>query len=93
MKYSFHPDAETEFEAAINYYENCKSTLGHDFSVEIYTTVQNILAHPNAWPEFELEIRRCQTRRFPYGVVYSVEPTEILIPAVMHLHRDPNYWK
>ena len=93
MKYSFHPEAETEFEAAINYYESCEPTLEHDFSVEVYTTIQNILVHPKAWPALVPEIRRCQTRRFPYGVVYSVDPTEIFILAVMHLHRDPDYWK
>ena len=84
MKYSFHPEAETEFEAAISYYESCQSTLGYDFSIEVYTTIQNILTHPKAWPSLEGAIRRCQTRRFPYGVVYSIEDREIYILAVMH---------
>ena len=38
-------------------------------------------------------IRRCQTRRFPYGVIYAQDLHGILILAVMHLYREPDYWK
>jgi hypothetical protein len=31
MKYSFHPEAEAEFNQAIDYYENCAEGLGYDF--------------------------------------------------------------
>jgi len=41
----------------------------------------------------EDDVRRCLTHRFPYGVLYSIEPSTIYILAVMHLHRDPDYWK
>ncbi len=93
MNYSFHPEAETELEVAIQYYEDCEQSLGYDFAIEIYTTIQNILAYPNAWPALESDIRRCQTRRFPYGVVYSIEANQVFILAVMHLHKNPDYWK
>ncbi len=39
------------------------------------------------------EVRRCQTKRFPFGVLYSEEAKGIFVLAVMHLHRDPDYWK
>ncbi len=93
MKYVFHPEAEAEFLAAIDYYEGCEPGLGYDFSIEVHSTIANILSFPNAWPILEDEIRRCLTRRFPYGVVYSQDGHVIFILAVMHLHRDPDYWK
>jgi len=37
-------------------------------------------------------VRRHLTDRFPYGVVYLVEPDYVWIVAVMHLHREPGYW-
>ena len=73
MTFSFHPEAETEFFEAINYFEACEPGLGCDFALEIYSTVQNILAYPTAWPVIESDIRRCLTNRFPYGVLYSIE--------------------
>ncbi|MEJ0088247.1 MAG: type II toxin-antitoxin system RelE/ParE family toxin [Limisphaerales bacterium] len=39
------------------------------------------------------EIRRCRTHRFPYGIIYTVENSEVLIVSVMHLHRHPESWR
>jgi hypothetical protein len=93
MKYSFHPEAEVEFNQAIDYYENCAEGLGYDFAVEVYSSIDRIVAYPTTWTILTEGVRRCLTRRFPYGVLYAVEPERIFILAVMHLHRDPDYWK
>ena len=93
MNYIFHPDAETEFLKAIDYYESKENQLGYDFALEIYSTVERILAHPSAWPIIEEKIRRALVRRFPYGILYSQVEEEIYIIAVMNLNRDPEYWK
>ena len=93
MSPSFHPEAEAEFLAAIEYYEDCERGLGVDFAVEVRAAVDRAARHPRAWPVLEDEIRRCRTSRFPYGVVYAEEPDGVCVLAVMHLHRDPDYWK
>jgi toxin ParE1/3/4 len=93
MKYVFHPEARAEFLAAIDYYEECEPGLGADFAIEVRSTIENILSFPNAWPILEDNIRRNQTRRFPYGIIYSQDEGVIFILAVMHLHRDPSYWQ
>ncbi|MBA3031341.1 MAG: type II toxin-antitoxin system RelE/ParE family toxin [Desulfobacteraceae bacterium] len=93
MKYGFHPAAEVEFLDAIDYYEGCESGLGYDFAIEVHSTIENILSFPNAWTILDDDIRRCQTRRFPYGIIYSRAGDFIFVVPVMHLHRDPDYWK
>lgn len=93
MTFHFHPEAEREFLQAIDYYEECKLALGEDFSLEVFATIDRIIGHPGAWPETGQGIRRCLTNRFPYGVIYSADSGRILILAVMHLHRRPDYWK
>lgn len=93
MNYAFHPEAEVEFHAAIGYYEERREGLGFDFSIEVHTAIQRICEYPQAWPVLEGGIRRCLTNRFPYGIVYSEERGEVFILAVMHLHREPGYWK
>lgn len=93
MTYLFHPEAEAEFFAAIDYYEERERGLGFDFAIEVHSTVGNILRFPTAWPILEGDMRRCVLRRFPYGVVYSQHEDMIFILAVMHLRRDPDYWK
>ena len=93
MSYAFHPEAESEFSEAITYYESCQAGLGLDFALEVERVIQNILAQPITWPILEDDVRRCLTHRFPYGVLYCIEGKDILILAVMHLHRDPDDWK
>jgi toxin ParE1/3/4 len=93
MTFLFHPEAEEEFHAAIEYYEDREAGLGYDFSVEVFTAVHNIVAHPHAWPLIEDDIHRCLVNRFPYSVLYAIEEAAVFILAVMHLGRHPDYWK
>jgi plasmid stabilization system protein ParE len=93
MNYYFHPQAQVEFEQAIEYYEECMKNLGYDFAIQVYDAIQSIVSFPSTWPELKPGIRRCLVRRFPYGVIYSIEQGDILILAVMHLHRSPDYWQ
>lgn len=93
MKVSFHPEADEEFIEAASYYEGCDYGLGLDFSREVYVSIQNALDYPTMWPQIEDDVRRCLVHRFPYGVLFSIEPDGIFILAIMPLHRDPDYWK
>jgi hypothetical protein len=54
--------------------------------------VQVIETHPEAAPKVKGEIRRRILTRFPYAILYQVDPDEIVILAVMHLRRNPEYW-
>lgn len=93
MSFSFHQEAEEEFFRAIDYYESCQAGLGYDFSLEVHSTLQKIVDYPQAWPVLDGDVRRCLVNRFPFGVLYSIEPDGVFILAVMPLHRDPDYWK
>ncbi|WP_029146685.1 type II toxin-antitoxin system RelE/ParE family toxin [Methylophilus sp. 5] len=93
MKLRFHPEAVLELREAIFYYEHRQIGLGKQLNQEIKSTVELIKAHSQAWIIIGNNIRRTLVRRFPYGVLYTVEKDEIHILAIMHLNREPNYWK
>ena len=93
MNVLFHSDAELEFNAGIDYYEAIENGLGYDFSLEIASTIGRVTDFPKAWLAIEGEIRRALVKRFPYGILYAEDQDTIYIVAVMHLHRDPEYWK
>ncbi len=93
MSFSFHPEAEAEFNEAIDYYEEIESGLGYDFALEVYSAINRSVEFPKAWSLFDDEVRRSLVRRFPHGVLYSEDPEGIFILAVMNLHRNPGYWK
>ncbi len=93
MKYVFHPEALIEFSEATIYYSEKSSKLGLAFYTEVENTIHRIIENPKLFRIIEEDIRRCLTRRFPYGILYTIEEDYILIVAVMHGSRKPSYWK
>jgi toxin ParE1/3/4 len=92
MNFSFDPEAEKEFEQAVDYYNECQEDLGFEFASEVYKSIDHILGFPKAWAKLSKNTRRCITDRFPYGVIYLIEDDEIIIIAIMQLQQRPNYW-
>ena len=93
MTYRFHPEAETELYGAIDYYESRRHGLGQEFGAAFHEALDKVLKHPLAWGVLEEPYRICKLRRFPYGILYEPRAAEVVIVAVMHLHRKPGYWK
>jgi toxin ParE1/3/4 len=93
MNLLFNPEAETEFLAAIDWYEERSSGLGADFAAEIHAAIQRAISLPLAWPRIDGDIRRVLANRFPYGLLYTLDNRSIYILAVMHLRRQPDYWR
>jgi hypothetical protein len=93
MDVVFHPDAESEFLSAIEYYETRAPGLGLEFALSVYSSVRLIEAHPSAWVEIAKDVRRCLVNRFPFGILYAADQHVIFILAIMDLHREPGYWQ
>lgn len=89
----FLPDAEQEMLESAGYYESQATGLGKDFLSETERAVNSIAELPLTWPVIEGELRRRLVRRFPFGILYRIEPEEIVIVAVAHLRRKPCYWR
>ena len=93
MKYVFHPAALIEYSEAVQYYAQNRTALAQAFIDAVENTMYRIRESPTTWQIIDEDVRRCMTRKFPYGVLYTVEEDEILILAIMHCSREPNYWK
>ena len=93
MRVRFLEIAEIELDEAIRFYNYEASGLGDEFLAEILGALDRIAKFPEAWHPCTRRTRRCQTRRFPYGVVYQIREEEILVIAIANLHREPNYWE
>ena len=89
----FHLDAESELIAAAACYETQQADLGRRFLASVQDAVNRIVLNPRLYPIVELDVRRSLVRTFPFGVLFRERPHAIVIMAVMHLHRDPGYWK
>ena len=89
----FHPDAESEMITAAAYYEGQQPGLGRRFLASVQDAVNRIMLNPELYPIVELDVYLCLTKTFPFGVLFRNQLGKIVIMAVMHLRRDPNYWK
>ncbi|MBT3258978.1 MAG: type II toxin-antitoxin system RelE/ParE family toxin [Deltaproteobacteria bacterium] len=92
MKFYFHEEAETEFDKAVEYYEDIQPGLGLEFAREVYGTIKRILQFPEAWSSNSKNTRRCLVNRFPFGIIYQFKPGMVRIIAVADLRRRPGYW-
>ncbi len=67
--------------------------LGDAFLLETPKVLKLIEQFPQAWHPLTAEIRRCRLKRFPYGVVYTLDAADILVLAEAYQHRKPGYWR
>jgi len=93
MPVRFHPQAHAEMVEAAAYYESQQKDLGKRFLASVQDAINNITINPHLYPVIYLDVRRCLTKAFPFGVLFRILPDQIVIVAVMHLHRHPDYWK
>lgn len=92
MKVRFLEAAKTELEGASDYYDLEFEGLGGRFRNEVKLALLRIVRHPEAWSLEIEDIRKCLLHKFPYKLLYSVETDHILVIAVAHQHREPDYW-
>jgi len=85
--------AQRELDDAVAYYNAESPGLGDALVLEVVAAIERIRRFPRAWHPLGAEVRRCRLRRFPYGLIYSEDSGGILVLAVAHTHREPDYWR
>ena len=87
--------AREEFAEAVRWYDEQRPGLGAEFFGEVTATTGRLEAFPEMGTPVSRDglTRRVLVPRFPCHVVYRLTRTEIVILAVAHLKRLPNYWR
>jgi toxin ParE1/3/4 len=93
MNYVFHPEALAEYSDAVQYYSEQRTEIAQGFINAIEDTIFRIRESPKRYAEIDEDIRRCMTRKFAYGILYTIDQDYIPILAVMHCSREVGYWK
>ena len=89
----FHREAEIEAAQAAVFYGEQQELLGSRFVVAIEEGLSRIRLNPFMFPVAEDDVSRCLIRSFPFAILFRVIDERIVIVAVMHLRRNPGYWK
>ena len=93
MRYEFHPAALEEYRQAALWYAEGEPEVGLKFVASVENAIARIVEAPTRWRLVDEDVRRCLTRIFPFGILYTIEDDFLLIVAVMHFSREPEYWK
>ncbi len=66
---------------------------GNDFLDDVQQAVDKLREHPYIGHVVDRNLRSTLLHRFPFSLIYSAEPDEILVVAVAHHGRRPAYWQ
>lgn len=75
------------------YYESRQEDLGKRFLASVQDALRKIQINPLLYQIVEFDVRRCKIKTFPFDILFRIFSNELVVIAVMHLHRDPDYWK
>ena len=86
--------AEAEFYKIVDYYKQFDRSLPYDFIQDFEDAVQRLIKFPKAGQPYLHQTKRIFLNRFPYSFVYKIYSDELIIVfAIMHMKRKPDYWK
>lgn len=92
MRVQFTLHAKNELDDSISFYELQHPGLGVRFKKEVRVAIARILNFPDSFPIVRGSVRKAFVRAFPYRLLFSVEGNSLIILAVAHQHRLPDYW-
>lgn len=93
----FVDEAVAEVNDAMRWYEDRSGGLGLTFLAAVDRAVETVMR----WPRFgslvefvaeQVAVRRVPVARFPYFVAYLVVGEDVVVLAVAHERRRPQYW-
>jgi plasmid stabilization system protein ParE len=92
MKIRFLTIAEIEVDEAVSWYQKQTEDQDLNFLDELVRALRVIAAYPLIAAEIEPDIRIFFLNRFPYSLIYGIEGDGIVVIALAHQKREPEYW-
>ena len=92
MKVEILRTAEDDLVNGYRFYERQEPGIGNYFLETLFAEIDSLEfyagAHNRKWGKF-----RMLSRRFPFGVFYTIEKDTAYVTAVLDLRRRPSYLK
>jgi plasmid stabilization system protein ParE len=88
----YHQGATADVKSAVAWYLRRSLKAASDFVKELDRAVDTIRRGPERWPIRKGKTRQFLLWRFPFSVIYSAQEGAIVIWAVAHGSRRPDYW-
>lgn len=90
----YHPLAAQEYKEAITFYKERSIRAARNFQSLYEKTEDLLLGFPTSGVQTGYrDYRKYHLPDFPYSIIYRQNKNRLLILAVSHQSRHPNYWK
>ncbi len=94
MRLIYTDEARLEIIEAGAYYRRISPELAQEFKQRLTAALEAVRRNPETWRRLDEKYQRKLLKQFPYGVIYhQPEPDCLEVVAVMHLNREPDYWR
>jgi len=94
MKVKFHPEARVDLREGRAFYRKRSPIAAIAFSHAIDHGIDSIAEAPLRYAAADYGTREfVLPRRFPYTLVYKLKADSVVIVAVAHHSREPEYWR
>jgi plasmid stabilization system protein ParE len=94
MGFDALPLAVREARSAWRWYvRNAGPSVADRFRAAFQVAWTKVETTPLACSPYHYGTRSCRLKRFPYHLVFVVEPNRQLVVAVAHFSRRPGYWR
>ena len=90
--YRFLPEADTELQEHIRYYDQQTAGLGDRFLADVENVLSHIRRYPRSGALLSRRLRKRVLTVFRHNILYFDASDEIIIVAVAPHSRRPGYW-
>jgi len=87
------PRAHADLNDAWRWYEDRQQGVGDRFMLRVDEVLARICRDPEMFPILQRGARWAAVPRFPYGILYRVEDSDLVVLGVIHGRRGPREWK
>jgi len=84
--------AEVDYTESLTWYAERGNDAANDFDAEFDRALTLIVADPEHFPMCDTWHRYFLLRRFPFRIIYRIVHDDIVVIAVAHNSRSPDYW-
>jgi len=82
--------ADLDIQAAFSRCEDIQAGRGEIFMRQLDVALTLLRQHPEIAPIYSGPYRRMLIRDFPFGIFYQVQPSRIIVTAIVDLRQDPH---
>jgi plasmid stabilization system protein ParE len=86
-------DARVDFDESFDWYRTHSAGAAIGFAAAVDETIDEILANPDRFPSTHGGCCYRALHRYPFRIVFRNESNRVVIVAIAHAKRRPDYWR